>query len=85
MSKAADVLLMLMPNGGYTSIGEDYEGIIFLDPNNKITKEEYLAGFDTVDAWFAEQAAAKQAARQAVLDRLGLTKEEVQLITEGSN
>lgn len=33
----------------------------------------------------AEAEAAKAAARQAVLDRLGLTSEEAQLILGGSN
>ena len=77
MAKGADVLLMLMPNGGYTSMGDEYEGITFLDPKNIITKEEYEAGFESVDAWLAEKEAAKIAAREAILAKLGLTAEEV--------
>jgi hypothetical protein len=77
MAKGADVLLMLMPNGGYTSMGNDYEGITFLNPKNKITKEEYEAGFETVDAWLTNKEASKTAAREAIFAKLGLTAEEV--------
>ena len=53
MANNYEVLSMLIPNGGYVHVGDDYEGIIFLDCD-PITKAEYEAGFAKYDAWKAE-------------------------------
>ena len=79
MAKHYEVLSMLIPNGGYVQVGEDYEGIEFLDCE-PITKAEYEAGFAQYDAWKAEQDAAKAAQKAALLDRLGITEDEAKLL-----
>ena len=79
MANAAQVLEMLLPNGGWYISGEDYEGIQFLQCE-PITKAQFQAGFAQYDAWKAEQDAAKEAQRQAILDRLGLTADEAKLL-----
>jgi hypothetical protein len=79
MAKSYEVLGMLIPNGGYVQIGEDYEGIQFIECE-PITKEQYEAGFIQYDAWKAEQDAAKVAQKQALLDRLGITEDEAKLL-----
>ncbi len=79
MTTSADVLMMLIPQGGWITTGNEYEGIQFLECE-PITKEEFEAGFAQYNAIKAEQEAAKATARQAVLDRLGITAEEAQLI-----
>ena len=79
MAKHYEVLSMLIPDGGYVQVGEDYEGIEFLECE-PITKAQYEAGFAQYDAWKAEQEATKAAEKQAVLDRLGITANEAKLL-----
>jgi hypothetical protein len=83
MATFQQVISMLIPNGGYVANGETYEGIEFLEAT-PITKEEFETGFAQYDTWKAEQDAAKATAKQALLDRLGITAEEAQLLL-GSN
>jgi hypothetical protein len=75
MAKNYEVLAMLIPNGGYTQVGEDYEGIEFLECE-PITKKQYTDGFAQYDVWKAQQDADKAAAKTAAqnkLTALGLT------------
>ena len=82
MAKSHEVLGMLIPNGGYVQVGDDYEGIEFIDCE-PITKKQYTDGFAQYDNWKAEQNAAKVAAKsaaQAKLEALGLTVEDLQAL-----
>ena len=79
MARGSDVLKMLIPAGGWSIIGNDYDTIEFItcDP---ISKKEFQDGFAQFDAWQAEQDAAKAAAKtaaQAKLAALGLTLEDL--------
>jgi hypothetical protein len=82
MAQSYEVLSMLIPNGGYVQVGEDYEGITFIEAK-PITKAQYEAGFAQYDAWKAEQnakaIAAKEAA-QAKLAALGLTADDLKAL-----
>jgi len=75
MARGAEVLTMLIPNGGWVMSGNDYEGITFLECE-PITKAEFDAGFAQYDAWKAEQNAKAAADKAALLARLGLTADE---------
>ena len=82
MAKNYEVLSMLIPNGGYVQVGEDFEGIEFLDCE-PITKAQYESGFAQYDAWKAEQDAeqvAAKAAAEAKLAALGLTAEDLKAL-----
>jgi hypothetical protein len=82
MAKSYEVLAMLIPDGGYVQVGEDYEGIQFLECE-PISKEEYEAGFAQYDVWKAEQDAAKVAAKEAAeakLEALGLTPADLKAL-----
>jgi hypothetical protein len=79
MSKAGDVLLMLIPQGGWVITGDTFEGIEFIECE-PITKEEFEAGFAVYDAWKADQDATKANAKSALLERLGITAEEAALL-----
>jgi hypothetical protein len=79
MATGAEVLSMLIPQGGWVISGDDYEGITFLECE-PITKKQFEDGFAEYDAWKSQQDTAKVAQRQAVLDRLGITAEEAQLL-----
>lgn len=79
MAKSYEVLSMLIPNGGFVQIGDEYEGIQFLECE-PITKEQYEAGFAEYDAWKAEQDATRAATKAALLERLGITEDEAKLL-----
>lgn len=82
MTKAAEVLSFLIPNGGYVLVGDDYEGIQFLECE-PISKAEFEAGFAQYDAWKAEQDAAKvaqKAAAEAKLAALGITADDLKAL-----
>ena len=79
MATGADVLGMLIPTGGWVINGDDWNGIQFIEAT-PITQAEFETGFVQYDAWKAEQDAAKAATKQALLNRLGITAEEAQLL-----
>jgi hypothetical protein len=77
---AADVLSMLLPDGGYVIVGDTYEGITFIEAE-PITKAEFEAGLDVYEAWKTDQDAIKatiKSTAQAKLAALGLTVEDLQ-------
>lgn len=80
MAKSHQVLAFLRPNGGYVQVGETYEGITFEPQCEPFTEEEYLGGFAQFDAWKLEQEAVAKAQKQAILDRLGLTEDELRIV-----
>ena len=79
MAKSHEVLSMLIPNGGYTQVGDTFEGIEFLECD-PITKKQYEDGFAQYDAWKAAQEAKKANDKAAILDRLGITADEAKLL-----
>ena len=82
MATGADVLTMLIPTGGWSITGNDYEGIVFSEAT-PITKIQFQAGFAQYDAWKAEQdaqAIAKKEAAQAKLAALGLTADDLKAL-----
>lgn len=82
MATSAEVLGMLLPNGGWVLTGNDFEGIEFIEAE-PITKEQFLSGFSQYDAHKADQDAKAQAAKaaaQAKLAALGLTTEDLKAL-----
>jgi hypothetical protein len=82
MATGADVLQMLLPQGGWVMTGNDYDGIQFIEAT-PISKEEFEAGFAQYDAWKAEQdaqAAAKRASAEAKLVALGLDLDDLEAL-----
>jgi hypothetical protein len=79
MAKSYEVLEMLIPQGGWVIVGNDFAGITFLECD-PITEEEFNAGFDKYDAWKSEQDAARAAKKDAILERIGLSAEELKTI-----
>lgn len=75
MARGYEVLEMLIPEGGWTIYGDDFEGIIF-DGKLPITKKQFTDGFAKVDAFKAEKDATKATAKAALLERLGITENE---------
>jgi len=83
MATGVEVLTMLIPTGGWVITGDDFEGIEFIECE-PITKAQFETGFTQYDIWKTEQNTAKATARQVILDRLGLTAEEAQLLLGGN-
>lgn len=78
-----DVTSFLRPNGGWVQVGEDYEGITFVECE-PFTKQEYENAFALVEAKNAKAEADKAAAKtsaQAKLAGLGLTEDEIAAIS----
>jgi hypothetical protein len=87
MARGNQVLGMLIPQGGWIIVGNDYEGITFLECE-PITKEKFEAGFAQYDTWKAEQdakAVADKEAAQAKLAALGLTADDLKVLGLGNN
>jgi hypothetical protein len=79
MATGAQVLQMLLPDTEWYISGDSYENIDFYGKKS-ITKKEFEDGFKTADAFFAKKEADKVAAKQAILEKLGLTAEEVRVL-----
>jgi hypothetical protein len=82
MVTGADVLEMLIPTGGWAIIGNDFDGIEFLEAK-PITKYAFDAGFAQFEAWKSEQESAKIAAKEiakAKLEALGLTLDDLKAL-----
>ena len=79
MATNAEVLRMLIPDGGYVQYGDDFEGIQFLECE-PITKKQFTDGFAKYDAWKSKKEADDLSKKQAILDRIGLTADELQTI-----
>jgi len=79
MASGADVLNMLLPDGGWYIAGDDYEAIKFSECE-PITRAEFEAGFGQYEDWKAEQDATKAAQKATLLDRLGITQDEAKLL-----
>ena len=80
MATGADVLNMLLPAGGWILVGNDFDGITWVDERPRCTEAEFKAGFAQYDSWKAEQdakAATDKAAAQAKLEALGLTVQDL--------
>jgi hypothetical protein len=73
------------PNSEWTLNGDNYEGLTWLSNTPKPTKEELNNLWESTLEAVEQKKIAAIAARQAVLDRLGITSEEAQLIIGGSN
>jgi len=83
MATGTDVLNMLLPEGGWILIGDDFDGITWVDDRPRCTKAEFEAGFAQFNAWKAEQEAAAvtaKAAAEAKLAALGLTGDDLKAL-----
>jgi hypothetical protein len=83
MATGSDVLNLLLPQGGWIIVGDDFDGITFTDDRPRCTKAEFEAGFAQFDTLKAQQEAAAIAAKesaQAKLAALGLTADDLKAL-----
>jgi hypothetical protein len=79
MARGYQVLEMLIPTGGWTIAGDDFDSIQFIEAK-PITKAQYEAGFAQFDAWKSEQDSKAAADKAALLAKLGITADEAKLL-----
>ena len=79
MARGAEVLEMLIPQGGWVITADEFESIQFLECD-PISKEQYLSGFKEYDKFKAAKEKAKAEEKSALLGRLGITADEAKLL-----
>lgn len=77
MTDYAAVLTRRYAGKEWTLNGDDYAGLVWLSDGTKPTQSALDDLWSEVQAEMLAEPAAKAAARQAVLDKLGLTADEV--------
>jgi hypothetical protein len=81
MIKGPDIVNFLCPNVEFAMNGDDFDSIVWINVKEApITKKQYEEGFAEYEVWKSEQDAAKVAAKQAILNRIGLTADEAKLL-----
>jgi hypothetical protein len=76
----AAILNANYPGAQWTLDGDTYDGLTWLSDDAKPTKAVLDGLWASVQQEIADEAAAKVSARQEVLDKLGLTAQEVQAL-----
>ncbi len=79
MTKASDVLTMLIPTGGWATHGDNFEDITFIEAE-PITKEQFDAGAVKYQAWKTAAETKAAADKAALLAKLGITADEAKLL-----
>lgn len=80
MATGAEVLSHLIPSGGWVISGDDFDSIIYDEGVTAIAKKVFNDTFSKIDELKAKQAEDNKMAKQALLDRLGITAEEAKLL-----
>ena len=65
---------------GWSLIGYDFEDLIYDEGIKPITKSELDAEIKVIKSKLKAEAETKETQRQAILDRIGLTADEVKLL-----
>ncbi len=76
MTDYAIVLTRRYAGNEWTLNGDEYTGLIWLSDTPKPTKAKLDSLWAEVQQEIADEKTAKAAARQAILDKLGLTADE---------
>ena len=68
------------PNAQWVLRGDNYDGLVWLDSSSKPSELEVQAAVHGLETNESIAAAEKAAARQALLDKLGITEDEARLL-----
>ena len=80
MVKLHNIMSMLCPDLEYVATGNNYEDIDWLGQKPLISKKQFEDGFAKYEEWAIKQNTAKETQRQAILDRIGLSADELKTI-----
>lgn len=78
--KLSEVFNYLRPKGGWAFSGVDWENAYYDEGVEPITKVELEKTLDEYEVWKLRIENNKIAARQGILDRLGITEEEAKIL-----
>lgn len=67
-------------NAEWTLNGDDYDGLTWLSKSNKPSRDELDALWPSVQEEIANEISAKQTAKLAVLQKLGISETEAKLL-----
>jgi len=81
MAKGYEVLTMLCPNTEWVVNGNNYSDITWIK-EIAVTQKEFEAGFDKYDSWKAAKDAQLTTDKAKLLERLGLTSDEANLLLQ---
>jgi len=76
----AEVLTAKYPNAQWSLNGDNYEGLTWLSETKKPTKAELDANAALLEEEKETAKLEKEAAKSALLDRLGITADEASLL-----
>jgi len=74
------ILTRHYPNTEWTLNGDEYSGLTWLSDSEKPTQEELDGLWDATLAAIAQEKTDRETARQALLDRLGITADEARML-----
>lgn len=80
MARGGQILSLLCPNAEWKIIENNYDSINWYGKEPAITKAEFENALANYDNLKAAELAAKEAKRQEVLTKLGITAEEAQVL-----
>jgi len=76
----AKCLVFLNPTAEWSLNGNDYSSLQWFSENPKPTEEEIIAIWPEAKAAYEAKYAAREANKQAILERLGITADEAKLL-----
>jgi len=74
------VMEYLIPTGGWAIVAEDFDSIRYDEGVEPITKKQFDDAFEQVEKAEADKIAADLAAKNALLEKLGITADEARLL-----
>lgn len=73
-------LVFLSPTSEWSLNANDYSTLEWFSEGPKPTEEEIIAAWEEAKAAYEAKMAAREANKQSILGRIGLTKEEVKVL-----
>jgi hypothetical protein len=80
MATASEVLQLLRPDGGWVIVADDFDSIRWDEDVEPLTKTAFNAGFAKADLAISKAQADKEAAKNALFAKLGITEDEAKLL-----
>jgi hypothetical protein len=74
------ILSRKFPNSEWTLNGDDYDGLVWLSDDEKPSQSELDSAWPSIQQQIKDEAEQKIAAKNALLEKLGLTAEEVAIL-----
>jgi hypothetical protein len=82
MATAAQVLAVLLPNGGYSITENDFSTLVYDEGVTPLTKKQFDDALAEYDKKIADAEIAKLANKNALLAKLGITADEAKLLLQ---